>query len=121
MLKGPITLGTIRTSFVLGLRLIVQAGTLLLLAAVLGPEGFGLYAGLGALAVLLGTLANFGTHLTLLRDVSRASPEVDATLRLALGTTAFCGAVLLFIYVLLSQVLLPVPSDAHWVVLWQGG
>lgn len=120
MLKGPITLGTIRTSFVLGLRLIVQAGTLFLLAAVLGPEGFGLYAGLGAMAVLLGTLANFGTHLTLLRDVSRASPDVDATLRLALGTTAFCGSVLLLIYIVLSQVLLPLPSDAHWIVLCLG-
>lgn len=29
-LKGPIALGTIRTSLVLGLRLVIQAGTLLL-------------------------------------------------------------------------------------------
>lgn len=120
MLKGPITLGTIRTSFVLGLRLIVQAGTLFLLASVLGPHGFGLYAGLGAMAVLLGTLASFGTHLTLLRDVSRASPDVDAALHLALGTTAFCGSILLLIYVIFSQILLPIPDGAHWVILCLG-
>ncbi|MBS9723637.1 lipopolysaccharide biosynthesis protein [Stutzerimonas stutzeri] len=120
MLKGPIILGTIRTSFVLGLRLIVQAGTLFLLASSLGPDGFGLYAGLGAMAVLLGTLSNFGTHLTLLRDISRASPDVDAALRLALGTTAFCGSVLLLFYVVLSQALLPIPNGAYWIVLYLG-
>jgi len=119
MFKGPIALGTIRTSSVLGLRMVVQAGTLLLLASTLGADGFGLYAGLGAMAVLLGSLANFGTHLTLLRDVSRAS-DVDAALRLALGTTAFCGAILFLTYIVLSLVLLPVPYGAFWVVLCLG-
>jgi len=120
MFKGPITLGTFRTSLVLGLRLVVQAGTLFLLASVLGPDGFGLYAALGAMAVLLGTLSNFGTHLTLLRDVSLASPDVDAALRLALGTTAFCGSALLLIYVVLSQALLQIPNGAHWIALSLG-
>jgi len=120
MLNGPIALGAIRTSSVLGLRLVLQAGTLLLLASTLGAEGFGLYAGLGALAVLLGTLANFGTHLTLLRDASRASPDVDVALRVALGTTAFCGPILLLIYIFLSLVLFPIPNDAYLVVLCLG-
>lgn len=120
MLKGPIAIGTIRTGFVLGLRLIVQAGVLFLLASVLEPHGFGLYAALGALAVLLGTLANFGTHLTLLRDISRASPGVGAALRVALGTTAFCGSILLLIYTALSHLLLPVPEEGYWVILALG-
>jgi O-antigen/teichoic acid export membrane protein len=120
MLNGPITLGTIRTSSVLGLRLALQAGTLLLLASTLGADGFGLYAGLGAMAVLLGTLANFGTHLTLLRDVSRASLDADMALRVALGTTAFCGPILLIIYITLSLVLFPIPNNAYWVVLCLG-
>ncbi len=120
MFKGPIALATIRTSVVLGGRLIAQAGTLLLLASTLGPDGFGVYAGLGAMAVLLGALANFGTHLTLLRDTSRASHNVDAALRLALGTTAFCGSILLLVYIVLSRLLLPIPSGAHWVILCLG-
>ncbi|MGM3386088.1 oligosaccharide flippase family protein [Stutzerimonas stutzeri] len=120
MLKGSIVLGTIRTSLIFGLRLLTQAGTLFFLASALGPDGFGLYAGLGSIAVLLGTLANFGTHLTLLREVSRTSPEIDKALSLALGTTAFCAALLLLIYIALSRILLPVPSGAHWVVLYLG-
>lgn len=120
MFKGPIALGTIRTGVVLGLRLIVQAGTLFFLASVLGPDWFGLYAGLGAMAVLLGTLANFGTHLTLLRDISRTSLEMDAALCLALGTTAFFGSILLLIYIVLSHVWLPVPSGVHGIVLCLG-
>ena len=82
-LKGPIALGTIRTSLVLGLRLVIQAGTLLLVLSTLGSRGFGTYAGLGSMAVLLGTLANFGTHLTLLRDISRDSIDMGEGLRRA--------------------------------------
>lgn len=120
MLRGPIALGAIRTSSVLGLRLVLQAGTLLLLASTLGADGFGLYAGLGAMAVLLGSMANFGTHLTLLRDVSRASLDADVALRVALGTTAFCGPILLIVYIILSLVLFPIPNDAYWVVVLFG-
>lgn len=40
MLKGPIALGTIRTSFVLGLRLLIQASTLLLVARMPSPRVF---------------------------------------------------------------------------------
>lgn len=39
--KGPIARGTVRTSAVLGLRLLVQAGTLLLVAWLLGPRTCG--------------------------------------------------------------------------------
>lgn len=120
MLKGPIALGTIRTSFVLGVRLIIQAGTLLLLATTFGPDDFGVYAGLGAMAVLLGTLATFGTHIALLRDVSRTPSNAYAALRLALGTTAFCGPVLLVVYLFLSEVLLHVQTDVYWIVICLG-
>ncbi|QJX02113.1 oligosaccharide flippase family protein [Alcanivorax sp. IO_7] len=66
MFKGPIALGTIRTSLVLGLRLIIQAGTLLLVTRILGPEKFGAFAGVVALAVLLGTLSTFGANIIFL-------------------------------------------------------
>ena len=66
MFKGAIARSTIRTSFVLGLRLVVQAGTLLLVARMLGPEQYGAFAAIAALAVLMGTFATFGTHFVLL-------------------------------------------------------
>lgn len=102
LLKGPIAQATISTSGVLGLRLLMQAGTLLILAHILKPAGFGAYVALGALAVLLGTLASFGTHLTLLRDVVRDAFSRDSALGLALGTTALCGPILLCVYTFIS-------------------
>jgi len=92
---------TFSSSLVLGLRVIAQAGTLVVLAWALGPASLGAYMALGALAVLLGTLATFGTHLTLLRDVARSPSARDESLRLALGTTAMCGPLLLGLYGLL--------------------
>ena len=62
-MQGPIARGTIRTSFVLGLRLLVQADMLLIVARMLGPHQFGAFAGVAALAVILGTLLTFGIHL----------------------------------------------------------
>lgn len=69
--RGPIARATIQTSFVLGLRLLVQAGTLLLVARMLEPFEFGAFAGIVALAVLLGTFSTFGTHLVLLGEMSK--------------------------------------------------
>lgn len=120
MLKGPIAKATIRTSWVLGLRLVLQACTLILLAKIFGPDDFGIYAGLGALAVLMGTLASFGTHLALLRDVSRFRLDVDEALRLALGTTVFFGATLFALYIIFSQFLLKTPNNIFLIVFCFG-
>src|SRR5690554_1534858 len=100
---GPITRGTVGTSLVLGTRVVLQAATLVILSRTLGPQGFGTYAALGGLAVLMGTLATAGTHLTLLRDVSRNVARNGSSLEAALGTTALCGGVLLGLYLLLSR------------------
>ncbi len=100
--KGPIARATLRTSFVLGLRVLAQAGTLLLLAHLLGPARFGAFAALAALAVLFGTLATFGANITLLRDLSRDASRRDAVLRCALGVTALCGSLLLALYLALA-------------------
>ncbi|MGH8146223.1 MAG: lipopolysaccharide biosynthesis protein [Rhodanobacteraceae bacterium] len=98
---GPIARGTVRTSFVLGLRLVVQAGTLLLVARMLGPHQFGAFAGVVALAVMLGTLATFGTHTVLLAEVSRDPVQRENVLPYAVPFTLLCGGVLLAIYLLL--------------------
>lgn len=105
-MKGPIARGTIRTTWVLGLRLAVQAGTLLLVARVLGPHQFGAFAGFAALAVLLGTLSTFGTHLVLLGDISKDPERREHVLSYAIPTTLLCGGVLLIIYLLICTLAL---------------
>lgn len=105
-MKGPIARGTIRTSFVLGLRLVVQAGTLLLVARMLGPQQFGAFAGVAALALILGALSTFGTHLVFLGEVSKDPSQRRNVLRFALPTTLLCGSVLLAAYFGLSHLIL---------------
>lgn len=105
-LAGPIARATLQTSGVLAARLLVQAGTLLVLARLLGPEQFAALAGLIALGVFLGALATFGTHLVMVRDLSRHANRRDVLLPVVLGTTAFCGALLLLVYLSIYFVLL---------------
>ena len=105
-MKGPIARATYRTTAVLGLRLIAQSGTLLVVARLLGPARFGAFAGVAALAVLLGALSNFGTHLVLLREVSIEQERRDGVLPYALGATLSCGALLLLLFSALTFTLL---------------
>ncbi|MBL4833800.1 MAG: oligosaccharide flippase family protein [Pseudomonas sp.] len=107
MLNGPIALGTIRTSFVLTLRLAIQAGTLLLVARMLGPEQFGAFAGVAAIAVMLGTLSSFGTHLILLAEMSKETSRRDQVLIYAIPMTIVGGSILLLVFLLVCQIVLP--------------
>ncbi|HET6632006.1 MAG TPA: oligosaccharide flippase family protein [Rhodanobacteraceae bacterium] len=105
-MQGPIARGTVRTSFVLGLRLVVQACTLLIVARMLGPHQFGAFAGVAALAVMLGTLSTFGTHLVLLGEVSREPSRRAQVFPYAVPTTLLFGGVLLAIYLLTCTLVL---------------
>jgi O-antigen/teichoic acid export membrane protein len=95
---GPIAKSTIKTTFVLGLRLVVQAGTLLCVARMLGPEQFGAFAGVAALAVLMGAFATFGTHLVLLGEVSKDPACRTDVLTYAVPTTLITGSFLFFAF-----------------------
>jgi O-antigen/teichoic acid export membrane protein len=114
---GPIALGTIRTTFVLGLRLLVQAATLLVVARALGPQHFGAFSGAAALALLLGTLSTFGTHLVLMREVSCQASRRESVLSYAVPTTLMFGAVLLLIFLLVSLALLHTKGVSFSVLL----
>ncbi len=98
MLKGPIAKSTVRTSFVLALRLLLQAGSLLLIARALGPYIFGSFAGIAALAILLGTLSTFGTHLVLLAEASQGYRRRLRVLPYCVSTTLIAGSVLFTMY-----------------------
>jgi O-antigen/teichoic acid export membrane protein len=94
---------TLRTSVVLAVRLGVQAGTLLVVTRLLGPEKFGAFAGVAALAVLLGALSSWGSHLVLLREMSRSPASGDAVLPFALGATLTCGSLLLLLFLACAE------------------
>lgn len=96
---GPITKSTLRTSFVLGIRLLVQAGTLLLVARLLGASDYGLFAGIAALAVLIGTFSTFGTHLVLLGEVSKSPALCTQILSYAIPTTLIFSSILFLLYI----------------------
>lgn len=116
-MKGPIARGTIRTSFVLGLRLLVQAGTLLIVARMLGPDQFGAFAGVAALAVILGTLSSFGTHFVLLKEVSVEPSRRETIFPYAVPTILIFGGVLLIFFLLASTLLLHASGIAISVLL----
>lgn len=103
--QGPIGRATVRTSAVLALKLLAQAVSLILLAYLLGPSLFGTYAALASLAALFGGVATFGTHVTLLRDLTRSPESRDSSLSRAIGTTCFCGSILLAVYLAVALLL----------------
>lgn len=96
--RGPIARATVGTTAVLCLKLFAQAGCLILLAQLLGPGRFSGYVAMASLAVLFGAFSTFGTHVTLLRDLSRDPNSRDYSLARAIGTTLACGSVLLATY-----------------------
>jgi O-antigen/teichoic acid export membrane protein len=83
----------------------------------LGPRQFGAFAGVAALAVVLGTLSTLGTHLVLLAEVSREPARRDRVLVYALPSTLLCGATLLAIYLLICTLALSEAGIAFNVLL----
>lgn len=119
-MRGPIVRATLRTSAVLGIRLLAQAGTLLIVARLLGPANFGVFAGLAALAVLMGTFSTFGTNLILLREVSRDPTRRAAVLPFALSTTLLCGSLLVGLYFFIAFTLFKASGIASAVIIALG-
>lgn len=115
-MKDPIARGTIHTTFILGLYTLVQAGTLLLIARMLGPYQFGAFAGVASLAVLLGTVSTFGTNIVLLGEVAKAPSRRGQILPYAIPTTLLCGGALLAIYLAVCMLVLRIAS-VPWPVL----
>lgn len=96
---GPIARSTLHTGIVLGLRLLIQAGTLLIIARMLGPDQYAAFAGMVALAVLLGTFSTFGTHLVLFAEVAKDPEQRSRVLSYAVPTTLITGSILFFVYI----------------------
>ena len=74
--------------------------------ATTSPLDYGVFAGVAAMAVMLGTLSSFGMQIVLLADVSREPKCRDDILPFALTTTMICGSVLFASYLLLATMLM---------------
>ncbi|HET7930338.1 MAG TPA: oligosaccharide flippase family protein, partial [Rhodanobacteraceae bacterium] len=83
----------------------------------LGPNQFGAFAGIAALALMLGTLATFGTHLVLLGEVSKDPLRRERVLLYAVPTTLVCGGALLAIYLAISTFALRESGVAFHILL----
>lgn len=115
-MSGPIARNTLKTSAMLGLRLVVQAATLLLVTRILGPNDFGIFAGIAALAVTLGALSPFGMHLIVLGRAARDHAESAEVLRYAIPTTLGIGAIMFAAYVAIVHVAFD-PAASWWPVV----
>jgi len=90
------------TTLVFGLRFLLQAATLLLVARLLGPENYGVFAGAAALAIFLGALSAFGMPLIFMRIVARLPSQRDEVLAYAFPTILLLGSVTLCFYLMVS-------------------
>src|SRR5690554_5958789 len=101
-MAGPIASRTILTTFVLILRLVVQAGMLLLVTRMLGPQNYGVFAGLVALGMTLGTLSTFGSQMLILEELSAKPDSKNDVLCFALPLTLLFSSLLLVVFLLLG-------------------
>lgn len=105
-ITGPIARNTIKTTVVLGVRLLVQAAVLLIVARMLGAGLFATFTAAASAALLLGALSTFGTHILLLAEHSRNESARAAALSFALSVTLISGTLLLALYLLVAVVFL---------------
>lgn len=116
-LQGPIASASIRTTGVLGLRLLFQAGHLIVLARLLGPSQFGLLAAVMASAMLLGKLATFGTQYPLLRNAAQQGHTEASVLSYAIPTTLMTGLILFSIFLPVTYLALAEQNFGIWPLL----
>lgn len=90
----------------LGARAVIQAGYLLILSRWLGADGYGLFAGSVAMAVLLAPLAQWGSGLLLTRSVARHPERSAGMWATALQQTGAIGGLLTIIVLGLAAVFL---------------
>lgn len=94
---GPVATAALRGSGVFGVRLGLQAVSLILVARSLGPSSYASFAAIAGMAFLAGTLSTFGTHLLVLQASSRHEMDAVAT-SIAPPVTLLAGGVLLSMF-----------------------
>lgn len=119
-MRGALGRSSLKTAVMLGLRVMTQAGTLVLLTRLLGPSQYGNYTAVAALAVVLGTLPSLGSGYVLL---ARGSKDAQATAdiwRYTWPLTLVLGLALLGLYLAFAPALVPPNSLSMTMLFWIG-
>lgn len=119
-MRGRLARDSIKTAAMLCLRVLVQAGTLVLLTRLLGPGRYGNYAAAASLAIVMGTLPNLGSGYIMLGQAARGPDAIASVWRYAWPLTALLGLCLLAVYVFVSGHLVTDPSLTKTLLIWIG-
>lgn len=112
---GALARNTVLATAWQGVRLVLQFAYLVLVARVLGVEGYGVFAGSASLAASLSPLVGLGFGMILVQEVSRAPSRFPEFWAKALRAVAVSGPVMAGVMLALAPLLLPV--DDHWAVI----
>jgi O-antigen/teichoic acid export membrane protein len=119
-MKGQLARSTAKTAVMLGLRVMTQAASLVLLTRLLGPSTYGDFAAIASLAVVFGTVPSLGAgYILLSRGVQDASAMADIW-RYAWPLTLLLGAALLIVYVFAGSLLAHGAAPPTYVLLLIG-
>ncbi len=115
-MRGAIARATVQTSIVLTGRLAIQAISILLIARLLGTQGYGAFASAAALAITLGSLSTFGSHYLLViaartRDADRSN-ILDQAIPLTIGV----GCLLSLLHVALCRLWLDASDTSLFAI-----
>ena len=99
----------------MGLRAIAQAGVFLIVARVLGVEGYGAFAAVLAIAGTLGSFSGLGTQILLVREIARDPACFAEAWGRTLAAIAISAPILLCLYVLFAWAVLP--AGISWVTI----
>lgn len=89
---GNLARNSVKTTLILGMRLLTQAATLILVTRLLGPSLYGDYMAAASLAVVLGLVPNLGSGYVLMARMAREGENAVETWRygwplsIAIGT-----------------------------------
>jgi O-antigen/teichoic acid export membrane protein len=102
--KSGVARDTMHLSIGQGLKLFVQAGYFVLIARSLGPDAFGAFAAVVALAAVLGPFSGMGTPNLFIRDVRSGKREAAICWGNGLLLTTLSGGALTLVVVALNYI-----------------
>ncbi len=100
---GRLSRSSLQTGVMLGLRVVTQAASLVLLTRLLGPRTYGNFVAVASLAVVLGLLPNLGAGYVMIARRARDEGGSAAVWRYAWPMTVLLGLLLLIVYIVAAK------------------